>query len=232
MPAACLLTCAQHNRVMDRNNAGWTDEQWEQSSNYADELDVIIKIPRDLPYGPVSKAFVLSVPQPEMPRDWVERQVAELAFIGPEGPEPTTRPFKLEANHQQVSWGASGGSHEIIMWLANSGADVALGMAIEELVRKIIDLRKKRFEPQPQPPLDRERVDASAKRSVWWTRDRLDPSADVMHVASATAHKDGTWTTTVTAPDGVRYSVSTRQVADGIVLSSVEDTTWVEASQD
>lgn len=217
---------------MDRDSAGWTDEQWEQSSNYADELDVIIKIPRDLPYGPVSKAFVLSVPEPEVPRDWAERQVADLAFIGPEGPEAVPGPFTLDVRHRQISWGASGGSHEIIMWLANSGADVALGMAIEELVRKIIDLRKERFEPQPQPPLNREQVDASAKRCVWWTRDRLDSSADVMHVASATAHKDGTWTTTVTAPDGVRYSVSTRQVADGIVLSSVEDTTWDEASQD
>lgn len=219
-------------KLMDRNSLGWTDEEWEQSSNYADELDVIIKIPRDLPYGPVSRAFVLSVPQPDITRDWAERQVANLALIGPEGSKPVPEPFILDARHRQVSWGASGGSYEIILWLANSGVEVGLGVALQALGNKIANLRKERFESQPQPLLDREQVDASAKRCVWWTRDRLDPSAEAMHVESTTAHQDGRWTTTIAAPDGVRYSVSTHQILDGIVLSSVEDTTWGEAPQE
>lgn len=215
---------------MAEEDSGWTDEQWAQASNYADQLDIIVKITRKLPYGPAPKAFVLSVPQPEIPRDWAERKVADLAFVGPDGVKPTPGAFTLDSHHQQVSWGASGGAYEIVMWLADSGADIALGMALESLVHKIVNIRKAQFEPSAQPPLEPEQVCSSAKQCVWLTRDRADTSADTMRVVSATSRKNGEWTTTVVAPDGVQYSVSTRQVADGIILSSVEDTTWSEDS--
>lgn len=211
---------------MDHQSAGWTDEQWQLASNYVDELDIIIKIPQDLPHGPVPKAFTISVNQPELPRDWAERQVADLAFVGPDGPRPAPGPFTLESRHRQISWGASGGLQEVTIWLANSGAEIALGMALNTLARKIAELRKSRLESAPQPPLDREQVEASARHRVWLARDRIDPSADTVHAESTTAHKNGSWTTRILAPDGVHYVVKTRQIADGIILSDIEDTTW------
>lgn len=148
------------------DSPAWTDEAWDAWKDYADTVDVQVRFKSWAGAEDNDERWQLSVDGAAWPKDWLSRQLIELAAADAENSCCGTGNYMLTATDRKTEWGASGAAYEVVLTLSDNllsdATWVALGAVGQRLAAR---LKKEHGEwPSVTEPL----LDEDVRNSATW----------------------------------------------------------------
>ena len=174
-----------------------------------------------MPDAPPSSLFELSLTEPAagMDRGDLEllRALARELALTPDG---VPGPHSLEIWDSQMSWGASGGAADILLYVAEG----ALALTVEEMIRRVL-IGTREIRRGPAVALEEAAADSAARQAIA-RRYPVEASALNPHGESSTGDSMS-WTLTYRTPSD-EFEVQVRSVKGFASLTAIRRTSLGE----
>jgi hypothetical protein len=126
----------------------WTDDSWRQWSDYADRVTVQVRFKTWLGADDADEFWAIESYGAAWPKDWLNRQLVELAAIDSSGGCCGSGTYALDSRESKTEWGASGGFFEAILTLAQDQLSNATWAALGALATHLTARLKKQRESE------------------------------------------------------------------------------------
>lgn len=171
---------------------------------------------------PADSLFELSLTEPAAGMDRVDLELLralarELAALTPDG---VPGPHSLEIWDSQMSWGASGGAADILLYVAEG----ALALTVEEMIRRVL-IGTREIRRGPAVALEEAAADSAARQAIA-RRYPVEASALNPHGESSTGDSMS-WTLTYRTPSD-EFEVQVRSVKGFASLTAIRRTSLGE----
>lgn len=150
----------------EHNPSVWTDKYWAEWSEYADQVRVEVRFKSWLDADDEPEFWVLESDGAEWSKDWLSRQLVELAAFDAERSCCGRGNYTLDVTDRKTEWGASGAAVEAILTLSQNLLSEATWVALGALGQKLATRLKEKHPDWSAPPMTQEQARESAKWAV------------------------------------------------------------------
>jgi hypothetical protein len=204
----------------------WTDETWRDWSDYADRVTVEVRFKKWAGAEDADERWLLSTDGAAWPKDWLKREVVDLAAVDSSGGCCGGGTYLLDSRERTTEWGASASVLEVVLTVAEGQLTEATWAALTVLSMKLADrLKKRRVEQGGFEDLEWD-TEAASSAAFSAVRQLYDVAPDALDVRSVEQRDDGVMVVEVRdrASESV-FTVDVRSPGGGVHLARVRKIT-------
>jgi len=178
----------------------YTDEEWEEWKDYADVVTIQVRFKSWAGAEDNAESWVLDADGSAWSKDWLARQLVELAAADAQNSCCGRGNYMLDAADKKTEWGASGAAFEAVLTLSENLLSEATWVALGAIAQSLrTRLKAKEGWPDGEPMTDEQ-----ARDTALWTV-----------VRSRDVDRDDLTVTSVEFVDKNTVLVELREVASG-----------------
>lgn len=198
----------------------WSDEEWEDWTDYADQVRVEVRFKSWLGAEDEPEYWVLEADGAAWPKDWLTRQVVELASASAEASCCGRGNYALDIYDRKTEWGASSAAIDLILTLSQDLMSEATWLALYEVGRRAAARLRAKHPDWSGPPVTEEQA---AESALWAVLRRYKESKrEGLDVRSVEFVDDRKVLVVLSeAETGIRYTVEVTGHSESLRLSRV-----------
>lgn len=210
-----------------QHDSTWTDEIWREWDDYADQVSVEVRFKEWAGAEDADERWLLSSDGAAWSKDWLKREVVDLAAVGSSGGCCGSGTYLLDSRERTTEWGASASVFEIVLTLAQDQLSNATWAALGALSAKLAGrLRRRRVEQGGFEELEWD-TEAASSAAFSAVRRLYEVAPDALEVRSVERRDDGVmvvevhertsrslFTVDVRSPGGDVYLARVRKITE------------------
>jgi hypothetical protein len=216
------MTDGEHAHQLD---SMWTDESWREWDDYADLVSVEVRFKEWAGAVDADERWLLSTDGAAWSKDWLKREVIDLAAVGSSGGCCGRGTYLLDSRERTTEWGASASVFEVVLTLAQDQLSNATWAALGALSAKLAGrLRKRRVEQGGFEEMrwDTEAASSAAFSAVRRVHELTLEAVEALKVTSVERRDDGVMVVEIReGTSGSVYTVDVRSPGGEVYLARV-----------